>query len=136
MLVADVEFAIGAKRIALLWWLLDSIVEGDWTDALDRDGAQVAVVACCLDWWPAMTRLLVCRVWLVSAQISADPRAWRRRILHPDQCVLSIAELAGADVVYGYSFILTNLDVSTPAKAAAVEYWYRHRTAIEKDARR
>ena len=29
------------------------------------------------------------------------------------------------------SFILTNLDVSTPDKAAAVEHWYRHRTTIE-----
>ena len=44
---------------------------------------------------------------------------------------MPIAELAGADAVYGYSFILTNRDVSTPAKAAEVEHWYRHRTAIE-----
>jgi len=27
--------------------------------------------------------------------------------------------------VYGYSFILTNLDVSTPAKLVEVEHWYR-----------
>jgi Transposase DDE domain group 1 len=33
--------------------------------------------------------------------------------------------------VYSYSFILTNLDVTTSAKAATVEHWYRHRTAIE-----
>jgi hypothetical protein len=33
--------------------------------------------------------------------------------------------------VYGYSFIVTNLDVHTPDKAAAVEHWYRHRTAID-----
>jgi hypothetical protein len=33
--------------------------------------------------------------------------------------------------VYGYSFILTNHDVSTPARAAAVEHSYRHRTEIE-----
>jgi hypothetical protein len=31
--------------------------------------------------------------------------------------------------VYGYSFILTNLDVSTPAKLVEVEHWYRHRNA-------
>ncbi|HEX2773330.1 MAG TPA: transposase, partial [Micromonosporaceae bacterium] len=30
----------------------------------------------------------------------------------------------------GYSFIITNLDLSTPERAAAVEYWYRHRTDI------
>ncbi len=27
--------------------------------------------------------------------------------------------------------LLTNRDVSTPRKAAAVEYWYRHRTEVE-----
>jgi hypothetical protein len=30
-----------------------------------------------------------------------------------------------------YSFILTNLDVTAPDKAAAVEHWYRHRTTVE-----
>jgi len=39
--------------------------------------------------------------------------------------------LADADAVYAYSFILTNLDVSTSDKVAAVEHWYRHRTSIE-----
>jgi DDE family transposase len=33
--------------------------------------------------------------------------------------------------VYGYSFIVTNLDVTTGEAAAAVEHWYRHRTSIE-----
>jgi hypothetical protein len=33
--------------------------------------------------------------------------------------------------VYGYSFIVTNLDVSTGQRAASAEHWYRHRTAIE-----
>jgi hypothetical protein len=51
--------------------------------------------------------------------------------LHPDQRALPIAELADADAIYAYSFILTNLDVSTPDKAAVVEHWYRHRTSIE-----
>ena len=35
--------AIGAKRIAPLWRLLDGLAETDWTDATDMDGAQVAV---------------------------------------------------------------------------------------------
>jgi hypothetical protein len=51
--------------------------------------------------------------------------------LHPDQRALPITELADADAIYGYSFILTNLDVSTPEQAVAVEHWYRHRTSIE-----
>jgi len=31
-----------------------------------------------------------------------------------------------------YSFILTNLDVSSPARAAAAEHWCHHRTTVEK----
>jgi DDE family transposase len=129
-LVAQVEFAIGAKRIAPLWRILDGVAEGGWTDAVDIDGAQLAVAEYCPDWWPAATRLLIRRVALAPEQISADPRARRRRTLHPDQRALPLAELADADAVYGYSF-MTNLDVSTGEKAAAVEHWYRHRTAIE-----
>src|SRR6478736_388938 len=64
-------------------------------------------------------------------QVSADPRARRRRTLHPDQRALPLDELATADAVYGYSFIVTDLDVSTGERAAAVEHWYRHRTQVE-----
>jgi hypothetical protein len=130
-LVAGVEFAIGARRIAPLWRVLDGIAEGDWADAIDIDGAQVAVAEYCPDWWPSATRLLIRRVALAPGQVSADARSRRRRTLHPTQRALPIAELADLDTVYGYSFIVTNLDVSTPDKAAAVEHWYRHRTAIE-----
>ena len=45
--------------------------------------------------------------------------------------MLPLAELAELDAVYGYSFIVTNLEVSTPQRAAAVEQWYRHRTQVE-----
>lgn len=130
-LVAQVEFAIGAKRIAPLWRILDGVTDDDWTDAIDMTGAQVAVAAYRPDWWPTSTRLLIRRVALAPEQISADPRSRRRRTLHPNQRTLPLAELAEADAVYGYSFIVTNLDVSTGAKAAATEHWYRHRTAIE-----
>ena len=75
--------------------------------------------------------MLIRRLRLDGERISTDPRARRRRTLHPDQRALPLDELASADAVYGYSFILTNLDVPTPAKAAAVEHWYRHRTEIE-----
>lgn len=128
---AGVGFAIGAKRIAPLWRLLDGIAEGDWADAIDMTGAQVAVADYRPDWWPAATFLLIRRVRLDIAQVSADLRSRRRRTLHPDQRALPIAELADADAIYGYSFVLTNVDVSTSDKAAAVEFWYRHRTSIE-----
>jgi hypothetical protein len=136
-LFAEVEFAIGARRIAPLWRILDGVAETDWTDAIDMTNAQVAVAEYCPDWWPAATRLLIRRVRLDvstepgAGQVSADPRARRRRTLHPDQRALPIDELAAADAVYGYSFVVTNLDVSTGERAAAVEHWYRHRTSIE-----
>jgi hypothetical protein len=128
---AHIGFAIGAKRIAPLWRLLAGIAEDDWHDAIDMDGAQVAVAEYCPDWWPANTALLVRRVLLDPAQVSADPRSRRRRTLHPDQRALPFPELARAGAIYAYSFILTNLDVSSPARAAAAEHWYRHRTTVE-----
>jgi hypothetical protein len=132
-LFAEIEFAIGARRIAPLWRILDGVAETDWTDAIDMTNAQVAVAEYCPDWWPAATRLLIRRVALdVSAgQVSTDPRARRRRTLHPNQRALPLDELGAADAVYGYSFVVTNLDVATGERAAAVEHWYRHRTSIE-----
>jgi hypothetical protein len=126
-----IAFAIGAKRIAPLWRLLAGVADDAWHDAIDMDGAQVAVAEYCPDWWPANTRLLVRRVLLDPAQVSADPRSRRRRTLHPDQRGMLFPELAAQPAVYAYSFILTNLDVPTPDKAAAVEHWYRHRTTVE-----
>ena len=95
------------------------------------DNAQVAVAEYCPDWWPANTRLLIRRVALDPAQVSADPRSRRRRTLHPDQRALPFPELAAQPAIYACSFILTNLDVSSPGKAAAAEHWYRHRTTVE-----
>jgi Transposase DDE domain group 1 len=71
------------------------------------------------------------RVALDPAQVSADPRSRRRRTLHPDQRALPFPELAQQPAVYACSFILTNLDVSTPSLAVAAEHWYRHRTTVE-----
>jgi hypothetical protein len=126
-----IGFAIGAKRIAPLWRLLAGIADDAWRDAIEMDNAQVAVAEYCPDWWPANTALLIRRVALDPAQVSADPRSRRRRTLHPDQRALPIPELASAGAIYAYSFILTSLDVSSPDKAAAVEHWYRHRTTVE-----
>ena len=126
-----IAFAIGAKRIAPLWRLLAGMPRRPGTTPLTLDNAQVAVAEYCPDWWPASTRLLIRRVLLDPAQVSADPRSRRRRTLHPDQRALPFEELAGAGAIYAYSFILTNLDVTAPDKAAAVEHWYRHRTTVE-----
>ncbi len=126
-----ISFAIGAKRIAPLWRLLDGIAEDDWHDAAGMHAAQVAVSDYCPDWWPAVTRLLIRRVRLDPGQVSADPRSRRRRTLHPAQRALPFPELANAGAIYAYSFILTSLDITTPEKAVAVEHWYRHRATVE-----
>jgi hypothetical protein len=125
------QLARAARRIAPLWRLLDGIGEDDWRDAIDMDNAQVAVADYRPDWWPANTFMLIRRARLAPEQVSADPRSRRRRTLHPGQRALPIADLEHAGAIYAYSFILTNLDVSSPDKAAAVEHWYRHRTTIE-----
>lgn len=126
-----IAFAIGAKRIAPLWRLLAGVAEDAWHDAIGMEGAQVTVADYCPDWWPASTSLLIRRVALDPGQVSRDPRSRRRRTLHPDQRALPFPELARADAIYAYSFILTSLDVSAPDQAAAAEHWYRHRTTIE-----
>ena len=58
-----------------------------------------------------------------------DPRARKLRTIDKAQQALALE--GTLDHVYGYSFILTNLDVSTPAKLVDTEHWYRHRTDIE-----
>jgi len=126
-----VEFAIGAKRIAPLWRLLSGVSETDWTDAVGMQGAQVAVASYRPAWWPARTEILIRRVRLDISQVSADCRSRRRRTLHADQRALPLGELAEAGEIYAYSFVCTNIDVSTPGKAVAVEHWYRQRTTIE-----
>jgi hypothetical protein len=65
-----------------------------------------------------------------------DPRARKLRTI--DKAQQALALQGKLDYVYGYSYILTNLDVSTPTKLVEVEHWYRHRTDIEalnKDAK-
>jgi hypothetical protein len=93
-----IAFAIGAKRIAPLWRLLGGIAEDDWDEAIEMDGAQVAVAEYCPDWWPANTRLLIRRVRLDPSQVSADSRARRRRTLHPDQRALPRARPGQRDL--------------------------------------
>ncbi|MGI8761566.1 MAG: transposase, partial [Jatrophihabitantaceae bacterium] len=127
----DVRFAIGAPRLAPLWRLLGGLGQDAWTDAIDMPGAQVTVSDYKPADWPEGTRLLIRRVRLAPEQISGDPRSRRRRTLPPEQRVLPLAELAELDAIYGYSFILTDLDVSSADRAVAVEHWYRHRTSVE-----
>ena len=124
-------FAIGAKRIESMWRALGAIGEDAWRDAIDMQGAQVAVSPYKPADWPEDTVLLIRRAGLDPDQVSADPRSRRRRTLHPGQRAMPLPELEQQPAIYAYSFICTNIDVSTPAKAAAAEHWYRHRTSAE-----
>ena len=74
-------------RIPPLWRLLDGLAENDWTDAVDMDGAQVAVAQYTPDWWPTATRLLIRRVrldWrsaLLGRNIGPHPGGSARGVL-------------------------------------------------------
>jgi hypothetical protein len=106
-----------------LWRILDGHGEGGWVKATEMDGAQLAVADYCPDWWPTATRLLIRRVRLAPAQISADSRARRRRTLHPDQRAPPISELAQPDAIYGYSYIVILWNAPTSQSTECMFGW-------------
>jgi len=128
-LFRGIGFAVGAKRNRAVWRAATTIADHAWVAAIGMEHAEVAVCDYIPDWWPADTTCLVRRVRIPADAVSADPRARRRRTIPKDQLALALE--GKLDYVYGYSFILTNLDVSTVEKIAEVEWWYRHRTDIE-----
>ncbi|HEX5116168.1 MAG TPA: IS1380 family transposase [Pseudonocardiaceae bacterium] len=135
-LFRKVGFAIGAKRNTAVWRAALAIPEHAWVPTIGMDHAELACCDYIPDWWPADTACVVRRVRIPIEAVSADPRARRRRTIPTEQLALALE--GKVDHVYGYSFILTNLDVSTEEKLAWVEWWYRHRTDIEalnKDAK-
>jgi hypothetical protein len=62
----------------------------------------------------ADTTCIVRRTRIDLERISADTRTRRRRTVPKDQ--LALADAGLCDHVYRYSFILTNLDVTTPRR--------------------
>lgn len=126
---AGCDFAIGANRNPATWRAAASVPDEAWIDADGMKGAQVAVADYVPGGWPADTRCLIRRVRHDAAEISADPRARRRKTIPAEQLALALD--GDVEQVWAYSFIVTNLDLTTPQKVAAVESWYRHRTDIE-----
>jgi hypothetical protein len=126
---ADCDFSLGVTRNPAVWRAAAAIPAGAWNKARRMKGAQVAVCDYAPAGWPPGTVTVVRRVTVRAQDISADPRARRRRTIPKDQLALALDGLV--EYVYAYSFIATNLDVSTPAKAIAVEAWHRMRTDIE-----
>ena len=117
-----------------MWKLVARIDEDAWADARDLAGAQVAEIARTQAGWKhEPLRMIVRRTRYSAAQISANQRARRRKTIHPDQLAMLLDGHAG--IVYGYSFILTDIH---HAPAAQVEHFHRHRAQIEerlKDAK-
>src|SRR5947207_727688 len=124
-----VTFSLGITRNPAAWPAAAAIADDAWTGAVGMKGAQVAVCGYAPGGWPPDTACLVRRVRLPAGDISTDPRARRRRTIPKDQLALALQGLV--DHVYAYSFIATNADVSTPAKAVAAEAWHGMGTDIE-----
>jgi hypothetical protein len=125
----DCDFSLGVTRNPAAWRAATAITADAWRRAKRMKHAQVAVCGYAPAGWPPGTVTVVRRVKIRAGDISADPRARRRRTIPKDQLALALDGLVTH--VYAYSFIATNLDVSTPAKAVAVEAWHRMRTDIE-----
>jgi hypothetical protein len=115
----DCDFSLGITRNPAAWRAAAAIADNQWTQAIGMNGAQVAVCDYAPAGWPPDTACVVRRVKVAAADVSTDPRARRRRTIPKDQLALALDGLV--DYVYAYSFIATNADVSTPAKAAAAE---------------
>jgi hypothetical protein len=123
------DFSLGVTRNPAAWRAAAGIPEQAWRKAKRMKGAQVAVCDYAPAGWPPGTATVVRRVKVRASDISADARARRRRTIPKGQLALALDGLV--EHVYAYSFIATNLDVSTRAKAVAVEAWHRMRTDIE-----
>lgn len=121
------RFTVSCSRTTAMWQALAAIPQDAWTPAVDMDHAEVAETDYSPDGWTHQPlRLLVRRVRYTAAQLSRDPRARRRRTIPPDQLQLALDGKLG--VVYGYSFILTDLD----GDARQVEWFHRQRAQVEE----
>ena len=129
IVAAGADFALGVIRNPAAWRAGAAVPDDAWTSAINMPAAEVAVCDYTPAGWPEGTRCVVRRVRIPAEQISTDPRARRRRTIPKDQLTLALDGQLQA--VFGYSFILTNLDVSNPEQLAGFERWYRDRADIE-----
>ena len=125
---AGAQFTVSVPRTVAMWKLVPQIGEDAWTDARDLAGAQVAEIAYTPTGWKHESlRMIVRRTRYSAAQISANPRARRRKTIHPEQLAMLLD--GQASEVYGYSFILTDIH---DQPAGWVEHFHRHRAQIEE----
>jgi hypothetical protein len=129
----EVRFSISVPRSGAMWSALERIGEEAWQPAEGLKDAEVAeTIYIPTGWEHEPLRLIVRRVAHQADALSDDPRARRKRTILREQLDLGLS--GEADVVYGYSFILTD----RAGEAAAVEHHHRDRAQIEeriKDAK-
>ena len=129
----EVRFSISVPRSGAMWSALERIGEEAWQPAEGLKDAEVAETRYIPTGWEhEPLRLIVRRVAHQADALSDDPRARRKRTIPREQLDLGLS--GEADVVYGYSFILTDL----AGEAVAVEHHHRDRAQIEeriKDAK-
>ena len=123
---ADADFAIAAKRNPAVWRAIHAVPDDAWTPARGMPGAEVAGVAYAPAGWPEGTYAVVRRVRVGAADVSADPRARRRRTFDPGQLRLALG--GQLDQLYAYSIIVTNIDDDP----VSLEAWFRERAQIEE----
>ncbi|MCA1680328.1 MAG: transposase [Actinobacteria bacterium] len=124
----DARFTVSVPRTAAMWKLVAQIPADAWADARDLPDAQIAEIAYTPTGWKHESlRMIVRRTRYSAAQISANPRARRRKTIHPEQLAMLLD--GQASEVYGYSFILTDIAEQT---AVWVEHFHRHRAQIEE----
>lgn len=123
-----VQFAIGAKRNTAVVRAAAAAADARWVPAFGMEDTELAVIDYLPGKWPPGVVCIARRTRIPVERIPTE-RARKRRTIPKAQLTLALE--GRIDHVFGYSFILTNLDVSTEEKLAEVEWWYRHRTDIE-----
>jgi hypothetical protein len=115
------DFAIAAKRNPAVWRAAMGIDEQAWRPAAGMAGAEVAVCDYAPAGWPEGTYSIVRRVRVPAEELRSDPRSRRRRTIPAHQLRLALG--GGADQVYAYSFIVTNIE----GDPVGIEAWFRRR---------
>ena len=123
----EVGFTCSLKRTPTLHRLRTSISSRTWRPALLMPQAEIAETTHTpTGWGHEPLRLIVRRVRIPVDELSEDPRSRRRRTVPAEQ--LALALKGRVEYVYGYSFILTDLE----GDAAEIELWHRQRGQMEE----
>jgi DDE family transposase len=122
-----IEFAIGAKRNTAV--VRAAQAAGlRWIPAVGMDDTELAIIDYLPGQWPPEVVCIARRTRIPVERIPTE-RARKRRTIPKDQLALALE--GRLENVFGYSFVLTNIGVSSDEALAEVEWWYRHRTDIE-----